>query len=93
MTALSAAERAQHHDLLHELVTSIRAQRELTDGFEFTLDRAVKLRDAGAWIALERRCCPFLRFVLDVPPEGEITLALRGPDGVKEFLVAELRLG
>lgn len=39
----------------------------------------------------ERRCCPFLAFAIELPPgEGALTLRLAGPEGVREFLAAEL---
>ena len=35
----------------------------------------------------ERRCCPFLRFVLDVAPgHGPIWLQISGPEGAKAVL-------
>lgn len=39
----------------------------------------------------ECRCCPFLGFTLELlPDDGPLTLRLTGPDGVREFLAAEL---
>lgn len=44
------------------------------------------------WIAFERLCCPFLRFVVSV--EGDrLGLMLGGGAGVKEFLRLELAGG
>jgi hypothetical protein len=42
----------------------------------------------GEWIALERRCCPFLYFRLDLEPADKTALALTGGQGVKEILRA-----
>ena len=37
----------------------------------------------------ERRCCPFLRFVLEVPPGGDpIRLEITGPEGARDVLRA-----
>ena len=41
------------------------------------------------WIGLERACCPFLRFALDVEPNiGAVWLRLTGTARVKEFIGA-----
>lgn len=45
------------------------------------------------FVARERLCCPFLKFVVVVTPEpGNVELRLSGPAGAKEFIRAELRL-
>lgn len=45
------------------------------------------------FVASERRCCPFLNFSLEVPSErGPLWLRLTGPEGVKDFIRAELHL-
>ena len=44
-------------------------------------------------IGLERRCCPFLSFQLVVPKtHASVRLEIAGRNGVKEFIIAELRL-
>lgn len=46
-----------------------------------------------AFVTNERRCCPFIRFELDVTAEqGPLTLRLTGRPGVKAVLAAELGL-
>jgi hypothetical protein len=35
---------------------------------------------------MERLCCPFLTFLLDVSPGGPTQLTLSGPEGVKAIL-------
>jgi hypothetical protein len=43
------------------------------------------------WIDLERRCCPFLRFVVEIEPDhGPTWLRLTGGPGVKDFPRAEV---
>ena len=42
---------------------------------------------------LERLCCPFVRFRLEMEEDGgPLYLSLTGRDGVKEFLRGELGL-
>ena len=50
-----------------------------------------QLGTLATFIALERRCCAFLRFRLTVEPGGgPVWLELTGPPGTREFLAAEL---
>lgn len=45
-------------------------------------------------IDAERRCCPFLRFTLELEPgDGLVHLRIAGPEGTADFLAAELGLG
>ena len=65
---------------------------ELNDGYEFVFPgstgwaaRLVEIIDA------ERACCPFFAFELRFEPQGgRISLRVRGPEGTKEFVKAEL---
>lgn len=51
----------------------------------------VSVAGLGRIIELERACCPFLEFRLDVASNNEaVVLHLTGPDGSGEFLVHEL---
>jgi hypothetical protein len=48
---------------------------------------------AAEFISLERLCCPFFNFVLEVEPEsGPLWLKMTGQDGVKQFLQAEFNV-
>ncbi|PLS84626.1 MAG: hypothetical protein CYG60_16960 [Actinobacteria bacterium] len=64
----------------------------MKDGYEFVFPgsagwatKLVELIDA------ERACCPFFAFELRFEPHGgRISLRVRGPEGTKEFVKAEL---
>ena len=46
---------------------------------------------AAEFIALEKLCCPFLSFSLEVEAEnGPVSLKLTGRDGVKAFVREEI---
>ena len=65
---------------------------ELEDGYVFefpgSAEWAEKLVD---FVNFERVCCPFFAFDLAFEPdEGPIQLRVRGSEGVKEFVEAEL---
>ena len=77
--------------VLGAIAQTIIGRNELANGFELSFDSAtLDLAVLGEWIGLERRCCPFLHFRIDIAPAGKIALALTGASGVKEFLRAEM---
>ena len=48
--------------------------------------------DAAQWIDLERRCCPFFNFQLDLQGgDGMLRLSLAGREGVKQFITVDFR--
>jgi hypothetical protein len=63
---------------------------ELSDGYAFHLDPvSLAARHVEEFVALERLCCPFLRFESQrYREESGPVLEIRGPAGVKEFLVS-----
>lgn len=92
LDALDSGERERHAQLFRELAASVAEVEELPDGLaiRFPSKPYIFLRLAE-WMELERACCPFLEFGLifenRVPT---MRLELRGPEGVKDFLRAEL---
>ena len=89
LDALTPAERARSATLLGELRGAMVERAELGDGWAFRLRDGTSLAGVAEWIALERRCCPFFRFQLDVDGDaGPVWLRLTGA-GVKEFLAAQ----
>jgi hypothetical protein len=91
LTAIEPALRAQHSALASYLFNEAAQERqELPDGYAFRF--AAELYDqVAAFVANERRCCPFLRFELDLPAErGPLILRMTGREGVKQLLQAEL---
>jgi hypothetical protein len=91
MTAIPAAERPLHHQLTRRLM-DVAEIRELADGFAFHFP-ADEYEAVTQFIGRERLCCPFLTFTLEIPQEsGPLVLRLTGPDGIKDFIRAELKL-
>ena len=88
--AIPQTERSAHFELLEQLGTRAREKRDLTDGYAFCFDSG-DFDDIARWIANERRCCPFLRFAIELEPDrGPIWVRLTGPAGTREFLDLEL---
>lgn len=79
---------AMREGLLPGLLSRAVSGEAIVDGFRWQFRSAPGLlRDIGAVIEAEHRCCPFLRFVLEVEPgDGPIVLNVTGPEGAAEFL-------
>jgi hypothetical protein len=92
LKALTASRRAAHEALTKRLFDAVQQRRELPDGLELRIDsHTVSLVDLATWAQAEHLCCPFLRLALDQEPKaGPLWLRLTGPEGVKDFLLAEM---
>lgn len=92
MTAIEAGRRGQHLATIDELFRRTGEIREMPDGYAFMLpNESDVLLKAAEFIALERLCCPFFGFSLEVEPEGgALWLRLTGREGVKPFIQAEI---
>jgi len=83
----SGAEGRRHDQLVANLRARVHARRERADGWSFQLaDDAVALRETSEWISLERRCCPFLVFRIDVDEDRGLWVTLTGPAGAKDLI-------
>jgi len=91
--SLSAPEKtARVNAFAEHLFTGVDRVEELPDGFAFRFPKSEPwLGDVLELVKLERACCPFLTFeICFEPAEGPLWLRLRGGDGTKEFIRAEL---
>lgn len=92
MTAIPPDQRQAHLTTSKQLFSKIQEFRQLANGYEFRFaaepDLIVKLAE---FIALEKLCCPFLNFVMEVEQEsGPVWLRLTGREGVKAFIREEI---
>jgi hypothetical protein len=95
MTALDASQRERQHLLMKRFRAALQETESLGDGYAFRLpaDTATIL-DVAEFITIERLCCPFLRFELEIGPAGSPAwLRLTGRAGVKEFIETEFGAG
>ena len=92
MSAIEASQRGQHIATIDELFRDAVEIRELPNGYAFRLpNESGVLLKAVEFIALERLCCPFFGFAIEVGSEGgALWLSLTGREGVKPFIVAEI---
>ena len=89
--AIHPDERPAHFALAARLFGELAAERRrLPDGYAFRFDPEMLL-DVARFVENERRCCPFVTFVIELGPRsGPLWLRLTGPEGTDAFLAAEL---
>jgi hypothetical protein len=91
LKAISAAERPRYSDLVKRLRIAVANQNEIADGYTYKVDVGkIPLMEVAEWMTMERLCCPFLAFQLNMSTSGELWMTLRGPEGVKAILREEL---
>ena len=86
---LSGRELSERQDgALLELLAGAEETTELSDGYELRFPGSAEwAQRLAAFIEFERECCAFFTFELVFQPQhGPISLRLRGPDGVKDFI-------
>lgn len=91
MSVLSPEQRETHLVESQELFSYLKEKRELSNGYEFRLGGPDAIVKASEFVSLERLCCPFLGFALEIEPEGgPVYLRLTGREGVKDFIREEI---
>lgn len=92
--AIPVADREPHFKLIEHVFGELAAAREtVAGGYRFRFDPGA-LDPVTRFVENERKCCPFLTFVIEVDSSrGPIWLQMTGPDGTREFLDAELSTG
>ena len=79
---------ARKANLLPALAKRALGHEEMPDGLQFHF-AADDLSAVAATIDQERQCCRFLQFEVRVEADGgPVFLALTGPPGTREFLLA-----
>jgi hypothetical protein len=88
------ALRARREGLLSDLLGRAEAREELPNGLRLRFRPSEEtLYSVVRAIESERHCCRFLRFGIDVEPDGgPIFLELTGPPGAREFMTALVEL-
>jgi hypothetical protein len=90
LAAIAAEQRGEHQKLARALFGEGFLERhELDDGYAWRFE-AQEYPRLVSFVANERRCCPFFRFVIDVSPaNGPLWLRITGSARVKAFVAAE----
>jgi hypothetical protein len=93
LDGIPSQERARYTELFELLRRAIREKRELPEGFSILLDPQFTMDQALEWTKLEGYCCPFLEMQVRWDIEnGPVWLDLKGPEGVKDFILDEFGL-
>src|SRR5215204_2973872 len=92
MTSIAPEQRQTHLAASRELFLRIRETHELSDGYKFQFaDEPNVLSRLVEFVTLEKLCCPFLNFAIEIEAEnGPVWLRLSGRDGVKAFIREEI---
>lgn len=85
---LDAEQRIRQREVSTMLRSLSEEVRELPEGYALRVSAsASNISTVAEFITLERVCCPFLDFTMEVEREGgPLWLRLSGREGVKEFL-------
>jgi hypothetical protein len=84
--AFDAEERQRYGRARQAIRVATRETRELADGYRLGLGIASEtFLTAAEWIVLERRCCPFLSFSLELKDNSDVWLSVSGPEGVQSL--------
>jgi hypothetical protein len=83
---LDPAERRREQELLARARRTFGSAVETAGGYRLPVPPEF-LSELGELLGLERRCCPFLAFTLEVAAQpGGVTLDIHGGPGVKAFV-------
>jgi hypothetical protein len=92
LSALTSDERVTLRQLGAQLLDAIQSTAELHDGYAFELvPGGMSLEELGRLIQLERRCCPFLGYDVELNSDRGVTLLITGgaDETVKLFIQHE----
>ena len=93
LDAIPDGDRAAHIDRAGALLfAAYEERRELVDGYAWRFG-AHQFDEVAAYVANERRCCPFFTFTLEVTPAGgPLWLRVTGTAEAKAYLTSELAI-
>ena len=85
-------QRHRHREIADSLFHTVNEIKELHNGYTFLLPAiSGNLIQAAEFISLERLCCPFFNFNLELKSDSQtLWLHITGDEGIKPFILAEL---
>jgi len=89
-TMMETEQRERYRALRHQLSKDLHEVRELEDGYAFRhSSEADVLMAMAEYVTLERLCCPFFDFAVEVGRDGgEVWLKMTGGQEAKRILQA-----
>ncbi len=90
LTAMDAEQRERYQALRQRLSEDFREVRELENGYAFRhSSEASMLLTLAEYVSLERLCCPFFDFAIEVEHDGgPVWLRMTGGQEAKRILQA-----
>lgn len=90
LTAMDTEQRERYRALRRRLSEDVHEARELEDGYAFRhSSEAEVLLALAEYVTLERLCCPFFDFAIEVGRDGgEVWLRMTGGQDAKRILQA-----
>lgn len=90
LSRLSETQRRREQELLQKFRSRWVREGETDDGVWLSLPAdPAGLAELGELLGLERLCCPFLKFQLEVTREEHCRLHIAGPPGARDFVLME----
>lgn len=90
LARFSDEQRRREQELLARFRRRLVRESETDDGVWFSLAaEPAELASLGELLGLERLCCPFLTFRLEVTREDAARLHISGPPGAKALILTE----
>jgi hypothetical protein len=95
LTAMDSEQRERYQALRRQLSEDFQEVQELADGYAFRhSSEASVLRALAEYVSLERLCCPFFDFAIEVEHDGgPVWLRMTGPEDAKPVLEAAMEAG
>lgn len=92
LKAMDDEQRERYRELRRRLGDDFQEAQELEDGYAFRhSSEAGVLVALAEYVSLERLCCPFFDFAIEVGHErDEVWLSITGPEGAKGILEAAM---
>jgi hypothetical protein len=91
LSVFTPEQRAEHEARAGRVFAARLETQPTADGYRFRLPSEL-WTEAAAFVSLERLCCPFWDFRLELQRGGDCWLTLGGPPGAKELLTNEFGL-
>lgn len=90
LSRLNESQRRREQELLRKLRGQWVREAETDDGVWLSMPADIaELAELGELLGLERLCCPFLKFQLEVTREERCRLYIAGPPGARDFVLME----
>ena len=89
MDAFTSGQRERHMAFIEQHLLAADATEELPDGYQLRFDKgSERYAELAEWISLERLCCPWIQFGLELDGET-VKLSLRAPEAARPVLAEE----